>query len=158
LLVHKQLLINETALVLVEKEKLEKEKENTALLEKQLKLQTILLLNIEQHRRNSIKRPEQVKDSKKGKNSDQYSSFHQELIACMDLEYDNISVRLLSHFPTLSKRDVLICCMLLANFDTGMIATILEVNNHSIIVHRNRLRKRLKMQTSENLEEFLRQF
>jgi len=80
------------------------------------------------------------------------------LIACMDLEYDNISKRLLRDLPALSQRDILICCLLLAGFDTGMIATILDVKLESVTKHRYRLRTKLRLQTTDHLVEFLRQF
>jgi len=85
----KQLLMQEHALV-------EKEKENSALLSKQLKFQSILLLNIEQHRNNSIKRPGLWKNGSKESNAEQNTIFYQEMIACMDLEFNNISDRLLN--------------------------------------------------------------
>lgn len=153
----KQLVIQEHALVEKEKEKLEKEIENSALLAKQLKLQGILLLNIEQHRKNSIKRPGMWKSSG-DLSSEQNTTFYQELIACIDLEYNNISTRLLNKFSTLTERDILVCCLLLASFESGMIATILDVKIESIIKHRYRLRSRLLLQNSDNLVDFLRQF
>jgi DNA-binding CsgD family transcriptional regulator len=153
-----EMLAKEKAFVEIEKDKVEKEKENSTLLEKQLKLQAILLLNIDQHRKNVIKRPGIWKNESKEMQPAQNITFHEELIACMDLEYTDISLRLIKNFPTLSKRDILICCLLLAGFDTGMIATILDVKLESITKHRYRLRTKLQMQNSDNLVDYLRQF
>lgn len=136
----------------------ENEKENSALLSKQLKFQSILLLNIEQHRENSIKRPGIWKNNSKQSIAEQNTTFYQELIACMDLEFNNISDRLLNTYEKLTQRDILMCCLLLASFDSGMIATILDVKNDSIIKHRHRLRKKLDLSNSDNLLDFLRQF
>jgi len=158
LYVQNEMLAKEKAFVEIEKDKVEKEKENSTLLEKQLKLQAILLLNIDQHRKNVLKRPGLWKNESKEMQPAQNITFHEELIACMDLEYTDISFRLLKNFPTLSKRDILICCLLLAGFDTGMIATILDVKLESITKHRYRLRTKLQMQNSDNLVEYLRQF
>ena len=76
----------------------------------------------------------------------------------MDLEYTDISHRLLIDFPSLSKRDILICCLLLAGFETGMIATILDVKLESITKYRYRLRLKFQLQNSDNLVDYLRQF
>ena len=148
----------EKAFVEIEKDKVEKEKENSALLEKQLKLQAILLLNIEQHRKNAIKRPGLWKNDSKEKHYEQNDIFYEELISCMDLEYNNISQRLSLSFTTLTRNDILICCLLLAGFDTGMIATILDVKLDSVTKHRYRLRLKLRLQNSDHLVDFLRQF
>ncbi|MDD4967861.1 MAG: LuxR C-terminal-related transcriptional regulator [Paludibacter sp.] len=156
--VQNKMLEKEKAFVEIEKDKVEKEKENSSLLEKQLKLQAILLLNIEQHRKNVIKRPGIWKNESKEMQPEHNNTFYEELIACMDLEYTDISHRLLINNPTLSKRDILICCLLLAGFDTGMIATILDVKLESVTKHRYRLRSKLQLQNSDNLVDYLRQF
>jgi len=156
--IQNELLEKEKAFVEIEKENVEKEKENSTLLEKQLKLQAILLLNIEQHRKNVIKRPGIWKNESKEMQPTQNNTFHEELIACMDLEFTDISHRLLKYYPSLSKRDILICCLLLAGFDTGMIATILDVKLESINKYRYRLRLKFQLQNSDNLVDYLRQF
>jgi DNA-binding CsgD family transcriptional regulator len=153
LLANEQLLAKEIILKEIEKEKFEKEKENSALLEKQLKLHAIILLNIEQHRNNSIKRPTSKENSPQ-----QNATFYEELIASMDLEYNDITNRLLKAFPSLTELNIIICCLILAGFDTGMIATILDVQIESIIKHRYRLRTKFGLQNSEHLVNFLRQF
>jgi len=86
------------------------------------------------------------------------SVFYEELMNHIDATHRNISTRLVETYPTLTKRDILICCLLLANFDTGMIATILEVQTESINIHRGRLRKKLKLQNQEKLLHFLQTF
>jgi len=153
-----ELLEKEIAITEIEKEKFEKEKENNVLLEKQLKLQAILLLNIEQYRKNSVKRPRLLKAGLNEQNAGPTNTFYEELIACMDLEYNDISHRLLNNYPSLTSRDVLICCLLLAGFDTGMIATVLDVKLESITKHRYRLRVKLQLQSSDHLVNYLRQY
>lgn len=141
-----------------EKILLEKEKENIKLLEQQLRMQNILLSNVKQYRDLSIKRAIHS-DQKQGAISPILNlTFHEELIASMDIQYHDISKRLTIRFPELTERDILICCFLLADFETGMIATILEVKIESITKHRYRLRTKLGLQNSENLLEYLRSF
>ena len=141
-----------------EQETLAKEKENSELLEKQLRFQAIFLLNIEQHRKNSIKRPGLWKADTNYDGLEQKKTFQEEMIACMDLEYGNISLRLKTQYPALSQQDILICCLLLANFDNGMIATVLDVQIDSIKKQRYRLRAKLNLQNSDNLVHFIRHF
>ena len=145
---------------LVKNEKIlvEKEKENIKLLEQQLRMQNILLSNVKQYRDLSIKRANHS-DQKQGAISPILNlTFHEELIASMDIQYHDISKRLTIRFPDLTDRDILICCFLLADFETGMIATILDVKIESITKHRYRLRSKLGLQNSENLLEYLRGF
>jgi hypothetical protein len=158
LLVQKQLLINETALVLVEKEKLEKEKENNALLEKQLKLQNILLSNIEMHQTNILKRPLFWREGSKETIEKQYNAFYNELKTYVDMEFNNFTIRLKEKYPLLTENDILISCLLIAQFETGMIATILNVQTDTLNKYRYRLRTKLKLTNSDNLHDFLLHF
>ena len=141
-----------------EKDLVEKEKENINLLEQQLNMQNILLSNVEQYRKQSVKRPDDHEGKRHGVSPILNQTFHEELIASMDIQYNEISIRLRNRFPDLTERDILICCLILADFDSGMIATILDVKNDSIRMHRTRLRKKLGLQNSENLTAYLRQF
>lgn len=50
----------EKLLLVKETERAEKERENKILLEKQLKFQSIMMLNVEQYRKNSLKKPENL--------------------------------------------------------------------------------------------------
>jgi len=141
-----------------EKNLVEKEKENINLLEKQLKIQNVLLSNVDQYRKNSFKRPLSSDAKQFGISPILNLTFHEELIASMDIQYNDISKRLIKHYPNLSERDILICCLLVADFDTGMISSILNIKNDSIRIHRTRLRKKLGLQNTDNLANFLRQF
>ena len=141
-----------------EQEKTEKERENNALLEKQLKFQAILLLNIEQHRDNSAKQTGYWNKKKHANKPAQNVGFNKELKACVDMEYNNISLRLKEKYPELSDNDIITCCMMLTGFDTGMIATVFDVNIESIFIRRSRIRKKINLDESEKLEQFLRVF
>ncbi|MEI6754641.1 MAG: tetratricopeptide repeat protein [Paludibacter sp.] len=142
----------------IEQEKTEKERENNALLERQLKLQSILLLNLEQHRNHSAKQTGLWVKKKNGTKSVENKVFNEELLACMDMEYNNISQRLKETYPELSANDIITCCMMLAGFQTGMIASVLNVQNESVFTRRFRIRKKLKLEESEKLEHFLEVF
>lgn len=148
----------QSILLAQESSHLEKEKENSMLLEKQLELQSILISNIDIHRKNSTKRHSLWKRSSNENYSDQHKAFDKELKAYIDLEYNNFTVRLKNKFPTLTNTEVLICCLMLANFDSGKIAIILDVNNETIITYRHRIRSKLLMTNSENFIDFLRTF
>ncbi len=152
--IKKKQLIIEKELSKHEKNRAEQKHENTILLEKQLKMQQLLLANIENHKKKSLKLPVFWKENSHEINS----TFNQELIACMDLEFNNITKRLVEKHPILSSRDILICCLLLANFDTGTIATVMDLKIESISKLRYRLRSKLQLDNSVNLLEYLRQF
>jgi len=141
-----------------EKENIAKEKENSALLERQLKLQTILLSNIQMHQANTVKRPNLWRDGSKEALTKQYEAFYNELKGYIDLEFNNFTIRLKDNYPLLTDNDIFISCLLIANFDTGMIATIFNVQADSINKQRYRLRTKLKLSKSDNLIDFLLHF
>ena len=152
--IQNQLLVNEKILFDLEKQKFEKEHENALLLEKQIKMQHLLIANIEDHRKRSLKLPVLFKE-----NSHEISSnFNQELITCMDIEFNNISKRLALKHNTLTERDIQFCCLLLANFDTGTISTVMDMKTESVSKFRYRLRSKLQIENSVNLLDYLRQF
>src|ERR1035437_2342273 len=68
-----------------EKNLVEKEKENINLLEKQLKIQNVLLSNVDQYRKNSFKRPLSSDAKQFGISPILNLSFHEELIVSMDI-------------------------------------------------------------------------
>lgn len=146
------------ALLEKEIEKAANEKENNALLERQLKLQTILLSNIKMHQTNTVKRPTVWREGSKETIEKQNETFYNELKTYVDMEYNNFTSRLKEKHSTLTDNDIFISCLLLAEFDSGMIATILNVQTESINKARYRLRTKLKLQNSENLTDYLLHF
>lgn len=153
--VNKRQLITQQELNEKEKALLEKANENNTLLQQQSRMQHILLQNVEQYRSETIKGKIGVTDKKSAPTIDK---IEEEIITYIDSAYKNFSKRLGETYPHLTQRDIFICCMLLADFDTGMIATLLNVRNESINIHRSRLRKKLLLDNSSNLIEFLRHF
>lgn len=146
--IEKQLVINQTI-------RAEKEEENSKLLEKQLTLQKIIFTNLEQYRNNALKHPELIKV---GFSPVKNEHFFIELFAAIDTEYNDFSKRLTHQFPLLSENDILISCLLLAGFETGMIASILDIKVESMNIRRSRLRKKLNIDNQVNLLDFLRNF
>jgi len=133
----------------------EKEHENAALLEKQLNLQRIIFTNIEQYRTNLFKTPVNIRPNYSLINNEQ---FYAELFTVIDLQHDDFSKRLTAKYPQLTETDVFICCLLLAGFETGMIASILQIKVESMNIKRSRLRKKLDIDNQINLLDFLRNF
>jgi len=154
----KDIAIKKQKLLEKEKENTAKEKENNALLERQLKLQDILLSNIKMHQTNSIKRPTVFRDGSKETIEKQYEAFYNELKTYVDMEFDNFTIRLKERCPVLTETDIFISCLLIAEFETGMIATVLNVQTDSLNKYRYRLRTKLKMSNSDNLLDYLRHF
>ena len=140
-----------TQLALNEKDKilLENATENNHLLQQQNNMQKHLLIYIEQYKL-SVRKGNATTD---GLQIDK--KIKQEIIIYVDTKFKDISLRLARDFTQLTKRDVYICCMLLADFNTGMIASILNIQNDSVNIHRSRLRKKLGMETDQNLILFL---
>ena len=141
-----------------EKENTAKEKENSALLERQLKLQNILLSNIKMHQTNTVKRPTVWRDGSKETIEKQYEAFYSELKTYVDMEFDNFTIRLKEKHSILTENDVFISCLLIAEFETGMIATILNVQTDSMNKQRYRLRTKLKLSNSDHLLDYLLHF
>ena len=141
-----------------ERENTVKEKENNALLERQLKLQNILLSNIKMHQTNTVKRPTVWRDGSKEIIAKQYETFYSELKTYVDMEFNNFTTRLKDKHPVLTENDIFITCLLIADFETGMIATILNVQTDSMNKQRYRLRTRLKLSNSDNLLNYLLHF
>jgi len=154
----KNIAIKKQELLEIEKENTAREKENNALLERQLKLQNILLSNIKIHKTNSEKRPTVWKDGSKETIEKQYEAFYNELKTYVDMEFNNFTTRLKEKHPVLTENDMFISCLLISEFKTGMIATILDVQADSINKYRYRLRTKLKLLNSDNLLDYLLHF
>jgi tetratricopeptide (TPR) repeat protein len=154
----KDIAVKKQELLEKEKENTAKEKENNGLLERQLKLQNILLSNIKMHQTNTVKRPTVWRDGSKETIEKQYEAFYSELKTYVDMEFDNFTIRLKEKHPILTENDVFISCLLIAEFETGMIATILNVQTDSMNKQRYRLRTKLKLSNSDHLLDYLLHF
>lgn len=150
-----QLLLQNESLLRQQQETLFKERENKVLLEKQLKLQNILLSNIGVHKTNMQKRPQFWRDGSDELIEKQYQAFLDELRTLVDMMYNDFTNRLTEKHPALTEGDISICCLLIAGFDTGMIATVFNIQVDSINKQRYRLRTRLGIPKQVNLVEYL---
>jgi DNA-binding response OmpR family regulator len=72
--------------------------------------------------------------------------------------YSKFHQNLLSDFPDLTTAELKLCTLLKLGLDNKSIASILHQSNDSIKVSRSRLRKKLGLDTSQNLESFFIQF
>jgi tetratricopeptide (TPR) repeat protein len=133
----------------------QKEIENAKLIENQMVLQKIVITNLEQYRANATKKNEHIRV---GFSPVKNEHFYHELLTAVDLQYNNFSKRILKKFSQLNETDILICCLILAGFDTGMMAAVLNIKFESMNVKRSRLRKKLKLDISENFLNYLRTF
>ena len=123
--------------------------ENNELLELQSNMQSQLLQYIEQYRLGAAK-------GNMGLASKiQDVHIRTTIITYVDSKYKNVSQRLKNNFAAISDADVYVCCMLLAGFTTGMIATILNLKNDSINTQRTRIRRKLNLTSDQDLIDFL---
>lgn len=152
--VRKIQLKNQAEIIQKDKKLLEREKENNYLLEKQFKVQEVLIQHVEEYKINSKKGKSFHNDASLNLYKDK--TFYADLMTFLDFEFPNFLIKLKESYPQLTELDILICCLLLTGFESGMIATILNVKIDSINKQRYRLRTRLQLQKSENLIDFLR--
>ena len=140
---------------------IEKEKENNQLLQQQINMQNALIKNVEHHKRTAIKRLVPTNNNFSSGTEDTSSDFlalYDELIASIDGLYNGFSQRLKTKFPHLTTTDILICCLLRAGFESGMIASVLDTQTDSFNVRRARLRKKLEIEHGINFSNFLAEF
>jgi AraC family chitin signaling transcriptional activator len=82
-------------------------------------------------------------------------NFHEEIIATVDIKNPDVISRLTDRYPDLTEKDILICCLLVNDFDTGMIASMFDIHPDSVNTHRYRIRAKLGLETTDNLKDFL---
>ncbi|WP_068599285.1 helix-turn-helix transcriptional regulator [Vaginella massiliensis] len=66
--------------------------------------------------------------------------------------------RLLEKYPNLTKNELRLCAFLRLNFSSKEISAITQQSPHSIVVARSRLRKKIGLDESQSLTNFLVQF
>jgi DNA-binding CsgD family transcriptional regulator/ligand-binding sensor domain-containing protein len=72
-----------------------------------------------------------------------------------DRAHQDFFNRLKIQFPDLTPGDIKICAYLKMNLSSKEIAHLLNISIRSVEVHRYRIRKKLKLQSTENLVEYL---
>ncbi|MAU26799.1 MAG: Two component regulator three Y domain-containing protein [Muricauda sp.] len=69
--------------------------------------------------------------------------------------HEDFFERLLKEYPNLTPKDLKLCAYLKMNLSTKEIAPLMAISIRGIEIHRYRLRKKLKIDSSENLSNFL---
>ncbi len=69
--------------------------------------------------------------------------------------HDDFFERLLKAYPTLTPKDLKLCAYLKMNLSTKEIAPLMAISVRGVEIHRYRLRKKLDMDSSDNLSNFL---
>jgi tetratricopeptide (TPR) repeat protein len=140
-----------------------KEKENNTLLKKQLEIQQMAVLITNQHKKSILSQG--IHGIKNRANAQQVAEKEQtlfmlysEVINSVDKMYHSISKRLAAHYSELSENDILICCLLLAGFDSASIASLFDIQLESFNTRRTRLRKKMNLSHEDNLTDFLAKF
>lgn len=79
-----------------------------------------------------------------------------DLYPLIDKLYDNFHIRLVERFPTLSAKEVQICCLLRANFSTKEIGVITQQSSATIYVRKSAIRKKIGAGEGEDIIGYLR--
>jgi tetratricopeptide (TPR) repeat protein len=69
--------------------------------------------------------------------------------------HNNFFESLKMRYPDLNSNDLRLCALLKLNLDTKEIATVMDISPESVKVARSRLRKKLQLETSDNLSSFI---
>ncbi len=69
--------------------------------------------------------------------------------------HEDFFERLLKKYPILTPKDLKLCAYLKMNLSTKEIAPLMAISIRGVEIHRYRLRKKLKINSSENLSNFL---
>ena len=75
-----------------------------------------------------------------------------------DQVYMNLLTRLKAHYPNLTRTNLKLCAYLRLNMSSKEIATLMNITSSGIDKARNRLRKKLDIQPSHDLSDFLMKF
>jgi tetratricopeptide (TPR) repeat protein len=78
-----------------------------------------------------------------------------ELELKIDQAHQEFIRRLLKKHPSLTKSDLRLCSLILLKFNTKEIASILNIKPESVKMQKNRLRKKLNLNTGENILNYL---
>ena len=69
--------------------------------------------------------------------------------------HEDFFERLLKEYPTLTPKDLKLCAYLKMNLSTKEIAPLMAISIRGVEIHRYRLRKKLKINSTKNLSNFL---
>jgi DNA-binding CsgD family transcriptional regulator len=95
-----------------------------------------------------------IMDFKKGSQALNKSEFEKLFIETDEDFYK----KLLDKYPSLTKNELRLCVFLRQNLSSKEISAITQQSPHSIVVARSRLRKKLGLEESQSISNFLIQF
>ena len=72
--------------------------------------------------------------------------------------HEDFFEKLLKKYPNLTPKDLKLCAYLKMNLSSKEIAPLMAITNRGVEIHRYRLRKKLKIDSSQNLSNFLIKF
>jgi DNA-binding CsgD family transcriptional regulator len=72
--------------------------------------------------------------------------------------HEDFFENLLKKYPNLTPKDLKLCAYLKMNLSSKEIAPLMAITNRGVEIHRDRLRKKLKIDSSQNLSNFLIKF
>jgi DNA-binding NarL/FixJ family response regulator len=72
--------------------------------------------------------------------------------------HGSFQTNLVQNFPDLTQSEIKLCSLIKLGLDNKKIAALLFLTSDSIKVSRSRLRKKLKLETNQNLDTYLSQF
>ncbi len=75
----------------------------------------------------------------------------------LDSIYPAFVEKLTTSFPILTEKDILLCCLEKAQFTTGEIAFILQIQPSTIYMRRTAIRKKVGIDKSQSLSDFFEQ-
>ena len=82
-----------------------------------------------------------------------------DIISEINHYFDNFTVRLLSAFPTLTKGEIRLCCLMKIETDNTDISSFFQIDSRSVTRKKNRLKQKLKLkEKGQFLEDFLASF
>ena len=72
--------------------------------------------------------------------------------------YSDMLIRLQEEYPTLTKHDLEICCLLKFGFTNDALKRVFFTTSDSITKAKGRLKKRLNISAQEDLDHFIRKY
>ncbi|MBB3187400.1 hypothetical protein [Microbacter margulisiae] len=139
--------------------------EKNLFIKKQLDIQQAMLKNINEQRKDIQADLTQARGVRKNdiakmldEKEQEISKLYYEITANVDMLYNQISERLRKQYSNLTSGDILICCLLLAGFESSVITSLLNIQAKSYNMRRTIIRKRLGLAHDMNLADFLANF
>lgn len=76
------------------------------------------------------------------------------IVECINMIFDNFTVRLVKKIPTLTEYDLHLCCLIKIGLDNSSIATLLGISPSSVSKQKFRIKERISRQSDTKSENF----